>query len=285
MAVLDIIVIGGLLGAIFALLSLGFSLSYGVARILNLAHGSFYMIGGYLYYVFLVLSGINGVASLILAVGVMFVLGVAFYHGVIRPVRSSPVRVLLITISAAVVTQQLFAILLGGNDIGAPNIMGGISRPLGVVVENQEILAAGVSLAMFVAVWLFIRATKVGKAVQAVAQDGDAASLMGINDTRISALTLGLSAATAGLAGVMLGPLMGISPSAWLNATVIAFAVVILGGLGSIPGTLLAAFAVSYSQTFVGFEVSSSYEIIIPLAVIAVAVIVRPKGLLGKVEE
>ena len=285
MAVFDIIVIGGLLGAIFALLSLGFSLSYGVARILNLAHGTFYMVGGYLYYVFLVLSGINGAASLVLAVALMFVLGVAFYHGVIRPVRSSPVRVLLITISAAIVTQQIFAILLGGNDVGAPNIIGGISRPLGVVVENQEILAAGASLAMFVAVWLFIRATKVGKAVQAVAQDGDAASLMGINDTWISALTLGLSSATAGLAGIMLGPLMGLSPEAWLNATVIAFAVVILGGLGSIPGTLLAAFIVSYSQTFVGFEVSASYEIIIPLAVIAVAVMVRPKGLLGKVEE
>ena len=285
MVVFDIIVIGGLLGAIFALLSLGFSLSYGVARILNLAHGSFYMIGGYLYYVFLVLSGINGVASLVLAVALMFALGVAFYHGVIRPVRTSPVRVLLITISAAIVTQEIFSILLGDRNVGAPNIMGGISRPLGVVVENQEILAAGVSLAMFVAVWLFIRSTKLGKAVQAVAQDGDAASLMGINNTWISALTLGLSSATAGLAGIMLGPLMGISPEAWLNATVIAFAVVILGGLGSIPGTLLAAFVVSYSQTFVGFEISSSYEIIIPLAVIAVVVLVRPKGLLGKVEE
>ena len=285
MVVFDIIVIGGLLGAIFALLSLGFSLSYGVARILNLAHGSFYMIGGYLYYVFLVLSGINGVASLVLAVALMFALGVAFYHGVIRPVRTSPVRVLLITISAAIVTQEIFSILLGDRNVGAPNIMGGISRPLGVVVENQEILAAGVSLAMFVAVWLFIRSTKLGKAVQAVAQDGDAASLMGINNTWISALTLGLSSATAGLAGIMLGPLMGISPEAWLNATVIAFAVVILGGLGSIPGTLLAAFVVSYSQTFVGFEISSSYEIIIPLAVIAVVVLVRPKGLLGKVVE
>ena len=285
MAVFDIIVIGGLLGAIFALLSLGFSLSYGVARILNLAHGSFYMIGGYLYYVFLVLSGITGVVSLALAVALMFVLGVAFYHGVIRPVRASPVRVLLITISSAVVAQEVFSILLGDHDVGAPNILGGISRPLGVVVENQEILAAGVSLAMFVAVWLFIRTTKLGKAVQAVAQDGEAASLMGINDTRISALTLGLSSATAGLAGIMLGPLMGISPAAWLSATVIAFAVVILGGLGSIPGTLLAAFVVSYSQVFVGFEISSSYEIVIPLAVIAAAVLIRPKGLLGKAEE
>jgi branched-chain amino acid transport system permease protein len=285
MVVFEILIFGGLLGAVFALLSLGFSLSYGVARILNLAHGSFYMIGGYLYYIFFALSGIGSAPSLVLAVATMFVLGIAFYLGVIRPVRISPVRVLLITLSAAVVVQEIVSLLFGDTNIGEPNIVGGISSPLGVFVENQEILAAGVSLAMFVAVWLFIRVSKLGKAVQAVAQDGEAASLMGINDTRISALTLGLSAATAGLAGIMLGPLMGISPTAWLNATVIAFAVVILGGLGSILGTLLAALVVSYAQIFVGFEISSSYEIIIPLAVIAASVLVRPKGLLGKVEE
>jgi branched-chain amino acid transport system permease protein len=281
----EILVFGGLLGAVYALLSLGFSLSYGVARILNLAHGSFYMLGGYLYYIFLVLSGLNSIVSLVLAVVLMFVLGVGFYLGVIRPVRTSPVRVLLITLSAAVVLQEVVTLIFGDNNVGAPNVFGGISAPLGVVVENQQILAAGVSLAMFLAVWLFIRMTKVGKAVQAVAQDGDASSLMGINDTRISLLTLGVSASTAGLAGVMLGPILGITPTAWLNLTVIAFAVVILGGLGSISGTLLAAFVIAFSQEIVIFEFSSSYEQIVPLAVIAVAVLVRPRGLLGKVEE
>jgi branched-chain amino acid transport system permease protein len=285
MAVLDILVFGGLLGAVYALLSLGFSLSYGVARILNLAHGSFFMVGGYLYYIFLVLSGINAVLSLMLSVILMFCLGVAFYLGIVRPVRSSPVRVLLITLSAAVVAQELFSLAFGEVNVGVPYIAAGISSPLGVIVENQRILAAAVSVAMFLAVWAFIRMTKFGRAVRAVAQDGEAASLMGINDTRISLVTLGLSAATAGLAGVLLGPLTGVAPDAWLNATVVAFAVVILGGLGSIPGTFLAAFVVSYSQIIVAFEISSSYEIIVPLAVIAVAVLVRPKGLLGKVEE
>jgi len=285
MVVLDILVFGGLLGAVYALLSLGFSLSYGVARILNLAHGSFFMVGGYLYYIFLVLSGINGAVSLGMAVAVMFVLGVGFYLGVVRPVRTSPVRVLLITLSAAVVTQEVFSLAFGPVNVGVPFILGGISSPLGVVVENQRILAAAISVVMFLAVWALIRMTSFGRAVRAVAQDGEAASLMGINDTRISVATLGLSAATAGLAGVLLGPLQGIAPDAWLNATVVAFAVVILGGLGSVPGTFLAAFVVSYSQIFIAFEVSSSYEVIVPLAVIAVAVLVRRKGLLGKVEE
>jgi branched-chain amino acid transport system permease protein len=281
----EILVFGGLLGAVYALLSLGFSLSYGVARILNLAHGSFYMLGGYLYYVFLVLSGVNSIASLFLAVALTFVMGVALYLGLVRPVRSAPVRVLLITLSSAVVAQEIVSLTFGDRSVGAPYILGGISAPLGVVVENQRILAAAVSLAMFLSIWLLIRMTTLGRAIRAVAQDGDAASLMGINDTRISLITLGLSGATAGLAGVLLGPLSGVSPDAWLNATVVAFAVVILGGLGSIPGTFLAAFLVSYSQIFVAFEVSSSYEIIVPLAVIALAVLVRPKGLLGRVEE
>jgi branched-chain amino acid transport system permease protein len=281
----EIFVFGGLLGAVYALLSLGFSLSYGVARILNLAHGSFYMIGGYAYYVFLTLSGVNSVESLVLAVALTFLLGIALYLGLVRPVRSAPVRVLLITLSAAIVVQEVVSLSFGDRGVGAPFIIGGISSPLGVVVENQRILAAVVSLAMFLGVWLLIRITKLGRAVRAVAQDAEAASLMGINDTRISLITLGLSGATAGLAGALLGPLTGISPDAWLNATVVAFAVVILGGLGSIPGTFLAAFLVSYSQIVVAFEISSSYEIIVPLAVIAVAVLVRPKGLLGKVEE
>jgi branched-chain amino acid transport system permease protein len=281
----EIFVFGGLLGAVYALLSLGFSLSYGVARILNLAHGSFYMLGGYVYYVFLTMSGVNSVLSLVLAVALTFVLGIALYLGLVRPVRSSPVRVLLITLSAAIIAQEIVTLAFGDRSVGAPYMFGGISAPMGVVVENQRILAAGVSLAMFLGVWLLIKMTKLGRAVRAVAQDPEAASLMGINDTRISLITLGLSGATAGLAGALLGPLTGIAPDAWLNATVVAFAVVILGGLGSIPGTLLAAFLVSYSQIIVAFEVSSSYEIIVPLAVIAVAVLVRPKGLLGKVEE
>jgi len=281
----EILVFGGLLGAVYALLSLGFSLSYGVARILNLAHGSFYMIGGYVYYVFLTLSGVDSVLSLVLAVALTFALGIALYLGLVRPVRTSPVRVLLITLSAAIVAQEVVTLIFGDRSVGAPFILGGISSPLGVVVENQRILAAVVSLTMFLGVWLLIRMTNLGRAVRAVAQDAEAASLMGINDTRISLVTLGLSGATAGLAGALLGPLNGIAPDAWLNATVVAFAVVILGGLGSIPGTFLAAFLVSYSQVVVAFEVSSSYEIIVPLAVIAVAVLVRPKGLLGKVEE
>ena len=285
MIVPEILVFGGLLGAVYALLSLGFSLSYGVARILNLAHGSFYMIGGYLYYVFLVLSGVNSVLSLFLAVAVTFVLGVALHAGLIRPVHTSPVRVLLVTLSAAIVAQEVLTLVFGDNNVGAPYILGGISAPLGVVLENERILAAVVSVAMFLAVWLLIRMTKFGRAVRAVAQDGDAASLMGINVTRISMITLGLSGATAGLAGVLLGPLIGISPVAWLNATVVAFAVVILGGLGSIPGTFLAAFVISYSETIVGFAISSSYELVVPLAVVAVAVLVLPKGLFGKVEE
>ena len=281
----EILVFGGLLGAVYALLSLGFSLSYGVARILNLAHGSFYMIGGYAYYVFLTLSGVDSVLSLVLAVALTFALGIALYLGLVRPVRTTPVRVLLITLSAAIVAQEVVTLVFGDRSVGAPFILGGISSPLGVIVENQRILAAVVSLAMFLGVWLLIRMTNLGRAVRAVAQDAEAASLMGIDDTRISLVTLGLSGATAGLAGVLLGPLTGIAPDAWLNATVVAFAVVILGGLGSIPGTFLAAFLVSYSQVVVAFEVSSSYEIIVPLAVIAVAVLVRPKGLLGKVEE
>ena len=285
MAVPEIIVFGGLLGAVYALLSLGYSLSYGVARILNLAHGSFYMLGGYLYYIFLVLSGLNGVLSLILAVLVTFALGVALYFGLVRPVHRSPVRVLLITLSAAIVSQEVVTLIFGDRSVGAPYILGDISAPLGVIVQNQRILAAVVSIGMFLGVWILIRTTKAGRAVRAVAQDADVASLMGINDTRISVITLGLSGATAGLAGVLLGPLNGISPDAWLNATVVAFAVVILGGLGSIPGTFLAAFLGSYSQILVAFEVSSSYEIIVPLAVIAVAVLVRPKGLLGKAVE
>ena len=285
MALPEILVFGGLLGAVYALLSLGFSLSYGVARILNLAHGSIYMIGGYLYYVFLVLAGFASVLSLALAVGGTFILGVALYLGLVRPVHRSPVRVLLVTLSAAIVSQEVITQLFGNRSVGAPYILGDISAPLGVVVENQRILAAVVSITMFLGVWMLIKTTKMGRAVRAVAQDADAASLVGINDTKISVVTLGLSGATAGLAGVLLGPLTGFSPDAWLNATVVAFAVVILGGLGSIPGTFLAAFVVSYSQIIVAFEVSSSYEIIVPLAVIAVAVLVRPKGLLGKVEE
>lgn len=285
MAIAEMLIFGGIMGSIYALLALGFSLSYGVARVLNLAHGTFFMIGAYLFYSFSTLIKISILISLLAATMIMFIVGVIIYLLLINLVRESVIRVLLVTLSYAIIMQQVIRFFFGAEDVGLPSIIGGASDVLGVVVENQRILSMVVSLASIIIIWTLIKSLKFGKAIQAVAQDSETASLMGINTIKIYAVTLGISSLTAGLAGILLGPFLRIFPGIWIFAVIISFAVVILGGLGSIWGTVLAAFIVAYAEIAVAFMISSSLKEIVPLIVIAVAVLVRPQGLLGKVEE
>lgn len=281
---MDVLVQGALTSAVIALVALGFSLVYGVGGIVNLAHGSFFMIGAYAAYASteagapLALAALVGVLSAMLA-------GVLLERLVIAPIRHQEVAVLIATLAVAILVESVVRFFYGGLERQLDGFVGGNVSIFGVGLQQTRLLAGGVALAAVVAVLLVLSKSPAGRMVRAVAQDEEAAVLIGVRPERVTLYVLAIGAGLAGLAGVLTAPYGVLTPTMWLLPLTQAFAIVILGGLGSIQGTVLASVVVGFLDRFVAFNVKDG-DIKVGLVTVAVilgTLVLRPQGLLGKV--
>jgi branched-chain amino acid transport system permease protein len=280
---LEIIVYGAVQSSIYALLAMGFCLIFGVANIVNLAHTALYMIGAYLIYTFFSVLHVNLAMAILLSVVGVGVLGMGMYRYCIRPVMFSEWSVMMITISLAMFFQQLMIFLYGPAD---RNVEGFIEKKFslfGVVdIDAQRLLTLVVSVLLLVLLWLFIYRTRMGKAILAVAQDREAALFMGINSERVYLTVIGISAALAAVGGAFIAPTIGARPDMWAPTLGRIFAVVVLGGIGSLEGTILAALLIGYLEVIISFSISSYFGEIVSVIVILLMLSFRPSGILGK---
>lgn len=298
MTLIESIIIGGaILGGLYALLALGFTLIYGVSGVVNLAHGAFFMIGAFIFSAFgpFLLSALRplGVTStlilllaLILAAIFVGAIGSVVYRLTVHPILGDEVAIMVVTISIAMVIQQLVLVVFGHSAPVIPFVRGFIVI-LGAVVTYVKLLAFAVSLGLFISLWIFINKSKMGAAMRAVSQDHEAAMLMGINTEKLYMLTMAISAAFATLAGVFYtSALLGgqASPHMWLHPLFTSFAVVVLGGLGSVKGTLVGALIIAYVELLVANLAPQGGAIVTVLPIVAMVLIllIRPKGLFGK---
>lgn len=281
---MDVLVQGALTSAVIALVAIGFSLVYGVGGIVNLAHGSFFMIGAYSTYAMteagapLVIAAIAGILAAMLA-------GVLLERLIIAPIRHQEVAVLIATLAVAILIESGVRFFYGGLERQLPGFVDGAVSVLGVDLQKARLLAGIVALLTIVAVLLVLTKTPVGRMVQAVAQDEEASRLIGVRPERVTLYVLAIGAGLAGLAGVLTAPYGVLTPTMWLLPLTQAFAIVILGGLGSIQGTVLASVIVGFLDRFVAFNVKDG-DIkvgLVTVAVILATLILRPQGLLGKV--
>jgi branched-chain amino acid transport system permease protein len=293
----EIILFGAIQGGLYALLALGFTLIYGIAGVVNLAHGSFYMLGAYMFFVFQK-SGLLGpvtieasILAIILAVIFVAFVGSVIYRLIIHPVLGDEVAVMVVTICVALIFQQLILVIFGTSfpPIGWPAdsfLARTYVKILGVNLLYSRIAAFAASLALFGTMLVLIAKTKIGKAMRAVSQDREVAMLMGINTTRLYMLTMGISALLAATASILITTSTGTGGGAWLwlHPLALSFSIVILGGLGSIKGSLLGGFIIGYAEQTVAFAVPEGGAIVgvVPLAVMAIVLLLRPKGLFGK---
>lgn len=278
----DVLVLGAMQSAVYALLALGFTLIVGVGRLVNLAHGAFYAIGAYAAYTLVVVWKVPlllGAAAAVLFTGVV---GVGVERILIRPVRTSVMAVLILTLVFALLTEQLLYAAYGYTSRNIPAFTTATLQLFGVSVPGQRVVTFGVAAILVAALWVYVYHTPAGTAILAVAQDREAALYMGIDVDRVTRVTTGASAALAGAAGVLTSPLLVVSPHMWLLPLVKSFAIVILGGLGSIPGSLLASLVVGYAETAVSYFLTSALADLIPLLLILGMLLVRPTGLLGR---
>ncbi len=281
-AFLDILVLGTVWGALYTLISVGFTLIFGVAGIINLSHGAFYMLGAYLGYTFMSVLGINVPVSAALAVAGTAIIGMVIDRFCIRPMRERHVYVLIITLAFALLFQELMYAFFGPYGKAVHNFIEGEIVVGNVHVTYQKVLTFCVSGVLVVALWFFIKRTKTGKSISAVAQNLDAAVLMGIQPERVYVVTMGISAGLAAVAGVLIAPILEAVPTMWAFPLFKAFAVVIIGGLGSVEGAIIAGMLLGYSETVVSRLISANYPDLVYLFAIILVLVFRPRGLMGK---
>jgi len=290
----SVAVYGAISGGAFALLAVGFTLSYGVTEVVNLGYGGLFMLGTYIFFVFGVAGWylhLEALPLLILAPILVGLIGAIFYRSVIHPVVEDPLAPIVTTVAGLIIIQQLILIIFGPAFRPIRFYLRPEDQPpafnvLGISVPYLRGWAFAVSLILFIALWVFVTRTKIGAAMRAIAQDREVAMLMGINTERVYIITMTISALLAGLAGVII---LGSNwetthPYVWSRPLVLSFAIVILGGLGSIKGSLLGAFIIGFSEkavvTFVpqgGMLTGAVY-----LGIMVVVLLLRPKGLFGK---
>lgn len=282
----DLIIYGLISGAVYSLLALGFTLIYGVADIVNMAHGAFYMLGAYMFYIFAVkYFSLNPFLAVILAVVLVGLMGTIIYRVFVDPVLDDIVAVMVVTLGVALICQQIIILNFTGSDV-AINLLSGSVDIFGLPVDYHRILAFVVSLVLFASLLVFIRKSKIGGAMRAVAQDREAAMLMGINTERLYMLTMALSASFAALAGILIAAYTAANPQMWTSPLGMSFAIVVVGGLGSIKGSLVGAFIIGYAEKAVTIWTGMAYlEGAASLAVMVVVLLLRPAGLFGKRRE
>jgi branched-chain amino acid transport system permease protein len=280
------------LGSIYGLVAIGMTLIYGTLRILDMSQGSMVMAGSFIAWGVLVVAGWNPVIAIALAFAATFVLGVFTQLISVQPLmkRRSAIDFEMVTFittfAVAIVFTNLALEIFGPQQRNVtPVIAGGINVYHGVNLPYQSLAMAVVSIVLMAGLGLFLARTRWGMAIRAVAQDLDAARLMGVPVGRLYPLTMGLASALAGVAGVFLGGLYFAYPGAGDLPLLEALIVVIFGGLGSLPGTVYAAYAIGLVQAVAEVFIGTTWSLPLLYAVIVVVLIARPQGLLGKPSE
>jgi len=280
--VAQIVVYGAVISAIYAMLAVGFTLIFGVARILNLAHGAFYALGAYGVYVLTAYGHLPLLAAAVVSVLFVAGFGAVMERVLVRPLRRSTLAVLMITLAVSLMVEQILLLTFGSEARNVPSMVDATVAIGGVDISGQRVIALTGGIVILSGLWLFMQKTRLGAAILAVSQDAEGAQYMGIPSDRIFSIVMALSAGIAAAAGVLVAPFQTVIPGMGLLPLVKAFAIVIVGGLGSIPGSILGALLLGYSETIVAFNISIEWAQIVSVAAVLITLIIRPAGFFGK---
>jgi branched-chain amino acid transport system permease protein len=286
--ILEFLILGLVLGGIYALFAVGLTLIFGVLDIVNVAHGEFFAIGGYALYVAMVVLGLPPAVGLVLATAVVFALGTVVYPLLIAPLQKrlgrrapGPLFLVLTLVLSALLQNSLLAAAGGEYLKVPPAVKGGLDLSF-TYVSNQRILIVVVASASLAALFLFLRFHRQGMAIRAVAQNPAAAQSVGIPLSRIFTLTIGLACALAGLAGGLIAPLFSVYPAVGFTLTIKAFAITILGGMGNLLGALVASLIIATVEALSVLVIPSEWQNAIAFGTMILVLLVRPNGLFGK---
>jgi branched-chain amino acid transport system permease protein len=286
-SVIDIVITGLILGGLYAMIAVGLSLQYGVGRVLNVSHGEFIILGALATYSLYTVLGLNPLAAIVLVTPLMFAVGFVIDRTMFNDLRRTSVnddafeaRSLLASFGVLFVIQNL---MLGswGAGLRGYTFLNTSVEILGNRYGLNRVIALIVAVAVSLGFYLFIKHTRMGKAIRAAAESPHMAEALGVNRKRVLAICFGLGAALAGLAGVLYSMMFDIQASRGIELTVVAIVVVVFGGLGSITGSLLGGFTLGLVTAIVN-HIDPSLSLVAFYLIFILVLLVRPSGILGR---
>ena len=278
-----ILIYGAVVSGIWALVASGFTLIFGVARILNFAHGTFFVLAAYIGIV-LVGSGVNPFLATLISVIVVGIFAVIIYALLLSRIREHEVMVIIATLALALLVEQILILIFGEHGISYPSMVTGVIRFGKTPITYERILAFFVAIIVIALLELFINRTRLGKMISAASQNFEGAMLVGMDVEKLFRVTMFISAVLAGIGGILYSQIYSATPIAAVKSLIFAFAIVILGGLGSVRGSIIAAFIIGYILTIAINLLGARWSEFVALLVIIGILIVKPTGLFG-VEE
>jgi len=272
------------LGSLYAMVATGLALMFGVVRLINFAHGEFYMLGGYAFWYAYGELGLPYAVAGLAATAAMAVFGIGYETTVIRAILPRSWHVQLIATLATSITLTNLAILVfGAQPKEVPTkLSSSIVEVAGVRMAWQRLLVLAAALIVFGALEWFVTRAKLGKAMRAMSQNREACAVVGVDIQQVALITFAISAALAGGAAVLVSPLFNIFPDVGALLTLKAFAAVIVGGFGFVKGAIAAAFLIGLAESLAGGYVSYAYKDAIAFVVMVLVLLVRPQGLFGR---
>ena len=287
MSFLSYLINGVSLGSVYAIIALGYTMVYGIAKMLNFAHGDIIMVGSFAAYIAMISAGVSPIVSVLLAMVICTVLGLLIERIAYKPLRSAPSLAVLITAIGVSYFLQNMALLVFGSDTKTfPNVVsfGGIRLAGGSLqISGVTIVTVAACIVIVVGLSLFINKSKAGQAMLAVSEDRGAAQLMGINVNKTIALTFAIGSALAAVAGVLLcSAYPALNPYTGAMPGIKAFVAAVFGGIGSIPGAMIGGILLGIIEILAKAYISSQLADAIVFAVLIVILLVKPTGIFGK---
>ena len=273
-----------LLGGIYALIAVGLTLIFGIMRVVNFAHGEFLMLGMYLAFWSFTLWGLDPYFLLVIAVPLFFAIGLGVYALVMRGVIHASHNVQIFTTVGLSTALQNVALVFWTGDFRfvRPWESSIVIRIFGAAFNLSQVIAFAVALLFTLALFAFMKWTHAGRVMRATAQDGEAATLMGIDTDRVYRLAFAIGIACVGVAGVLISPLYSVYPTAGLQFVLLAYVVVVLGGLGDMVGALLGSLIVAAVEVIGSYVFGSAWKEVIYFVLFIAVLVFRPAGLLGQ---
>jgi branched-chain amino acid transport system permease protein len=283
---------GAVIGVIYALIAVGVTIIFSILKIVNFAHGDLYMLGGYTAYYVIALLGVPPILALLASMASVFTLGIVLERVLLTPLYSERTERkdeygLIVTFGLAFFLRNIALILFGPFPLKPPSFSVGVVRIGTLIMTNDRIFAGAAGLLLLAVLVYFMHRTIWGQALDAVSQSRDSAAIVGINPGRFNSLAFGVGAALAAGAGSLIAPMFSLAPDMGVSANIQAYVIVILGGMGSVPGSIIAGIVLGESEgLFTAFfpdpTRALSYTNAFGVLVLMIVLIFRPTGLFGR---
>ncbi|MCK4786398.1 MAG: branched-chain amino acid ABC transporter permease [Desulfobacteraceae bacterium] len=279
--IIQMIINGGVLGSNLVMVAMGFSMLIGIMRLIQFAHGSMYMLGGYGVWYISVQLGLNYWLALVFSIVIVTVFGIILERYFLRQFRETLLPAVVVTVAWMMILETGVLLVFGTESKSIPTVFAGTFNVKGIYLSNERFIVSLISLASIAMIFLFMSRTKDGRAMRAVAREAETATLMGVNLARVFRLSMIIATILAAAAGALMGPIFTMTATVGGSMSFKALVAITLGGMGSIGGAALASYLLGMIESFTGTLVGADFAMLIYFFILILVLLIRPQGFFG----